>query len=110
LSHDTEDTKCGKPPRRPLLPFQATVRLCLYQAIKALDPAGTRFLLLITARRLKDRQSLGFFLACSEPSGHNRIIQSLLRHFADEKPATFPWRTTWVEALMRLSGKRLTLV
>jgi len=55
-SRDTANTKFEKPLRRRRLLFQATVRLYLCQAIKALDPVGTCFLLLFTASVQKDRQ------------------------------------------------------
>lgn len=75
-SRDTENTESEKPLRRRRLLLQATVRLCLCQAIKALDPVGTRFLLLITANDRKDRQRVIILIAClktARPGPHYTI-------------------------------------
>lgn len=62
--------------------FQAAARLCLYQAIKALDPVGNCFLLPITANCQKDTQRLQpLLLATHDRATHRRPTIHLWRSF-----------------------------
>jgi hypothetical protein len=90
--------------------FQAAARLCLYQAIKALDPVGNYFLLLITANCQKDTQRLQpLLLAPTRPGASPPYYDPSLASFRQMRPDFRPGAVL-VEALMRRSAKRLTLV
>ena len=89
--------------------FQAAVRLCLYQAIKALDPVGNCFLLLITANCQKDTQRIqSLLLPTHDRVPHRPITIHLWRSFRQMRPDFWPGALL-AEALMHRSAKRLTV-